>query len=124
MDVSGVRDLNRLGAAELVAEALSWKMTRRRAVAVVADTVERLGEGLGSIDRGAYPGVSDDAWQVVTDRSLPCETSWVTRPVRRGRGEGALRAPVSRGSRAVSRVGGGSLRASTDPGSVAVQCTR
>jgi serine/threonine-protein kinase HipA len=68
MDVSGKRNLNALGAAQLIAEAVSWKMTRRRAFAVVADTVERLGEGLRLLDRGAYPGVGDDAWRVVTRR--------------------------------------------------------
>lgn len=68
MDVSGVRNLNTLGAAQLIAEAVSWKVSRRRALAVVADTVERLGEGLRSIDRGAHPGVSDDAWRVVDAR--------------------------------------------------------
>jgi serine/threonine-protein kinase HipA len=68
MDVAGARNLNTLGAAQLIAEAVSWKMTRRRALAVVADTVERLDEGLRSIDRGAHPGVGDDAWRVVAGR--------------------------------------------------------
>ena len=68
MDVSGVRNLNTLGVAQLVSEATAWRMTRRRALTVVTETVERLGEGLRSIDRDAYPGVSDDAWRVVVGK--------------------------------------------------------
>ena len=68
MDVSGVRNMNALGAPQLVTEAVGWRMPRRRALGVVADTVERLDEGLRALDRGAYPGVSDAAWQVVAGR--------------------------------------------------------
>jgi serine/threonine-protein kinase HipA len=113
MDVSGARNLNTLGVAQLIAEAVSWKVSRRRAIAVVADTIERVSEGLRSIAvripvSATTPGGSSTAG------SRPCGTSCATMSVRRVRRETAPRGPSNRAGRPAVRAGVGSPRVQTD----------
>ncbi|GAB3267163.1 HipA domain-containing protein [Kineosporia babensis] len=68
MDVAGERDMNILGAAHLIEEALSWRISRRRAVSIVRDTLERLEAASSAIDRDRHPGVGEAAWAIVDSK--------------------------------------------------------
>ncbi|KQY25409.1 hypothetical protein ASD16_08375 [Cellulomonas sp. Root485] len=68
MDVAGLRDMGRISAADLVAEGRSWSLTADQSARTVHATLERLAAALGSTDRGAHPGVGDEAWRSVGER--------------------------------------------------------
>ena len=86
MKIAAKSAIAEITADDLVAEGQSWGMAPRRATRVVADTVEAVRDGLDTIDRVAHPGVSDDAWDVVSARArkLDTLTPSAPRPGRRG----------------------------------------
>ncbi|WP_277210239.1 HipA domain-containing protein [Isoptericola croceus] len=69
MDVAGERDMDAITGEHLVAEGASWGLPRRRAVRVVARTLDDLRAALGEIDRYAHPGVPAEAWSTVVERT-------------------------------------------------------
>ncbi|PRZ04440.1 serine/threonine-protein kinase HipA [Isoptericola sp. CG 20/1183] len=69
MDVAGERDMDAITGKHLVAESVSWGLPRRRAVRVVARTLDDLRAALGEIDRDAHPGVPAEAWRTVVERA-------------------------------------------------------
>ena len=65
MHINGQDDVTTMTGADLVAEGMSWKLPRRRALRVVRETLERLETALVQIAREDHPGVSTVAWQNV-----------------------------------------------------------
>ncbi|WP_407317795.1 HipA domain-containing protein [Isoptericola halotolerans] len=69
MDVAGERDMDAITGDHLVAEGVAWGLPRRRAVRVVARTLDDLRAALGEIDRDTHPGVPAEAWRTVVERA-------------------------------------------------------
>jgi serine/threonine-protein kinase HipA len=69
MDVNAKRAIDEIGVDDLIAEATAWPLPGRRAIRLIADTLERLAGALDSVDCAAYPGVPDAAWEVVSRRT-------------------------------------------------------
>jgi serine/threonine-protein kinase HipA len=69
MDVNGLRDMDAITGADLVAEGASWGLPRRRVARVVADTLDALRGALEDVDRAAHPGVPPEAWSTVEART-------------------------------------------------------
>ena len=68
MDVAGRRGTAEVTGSDLVTEAMSWGLSRRRAHRAVEATLERLATCLNEIDRDAHPGVGESAWVSVEQR--------------------------------------------------------
>jgi len=68
MDVNGKNAIDSIGAIDLIDEALAWPLPRRRAVSAIGDTLRQLAEALDSVQTSAYPGVPDQAWEIVRKR--------------------------------------------------------
>jgi serine/threonine-protein kinase HipA len=90
MDVNGKAAIDSIGAVDLIDEALAWPLPRRRAVTAIGDTLRQLAEALDSLETTAYPGVPDQAWDIVRERTrrllseVPAVTEPSSPPVRRG----------------------------------------
>lgn len=86
MDVNGTSGIEDVTGADLAAEGRGWGLTEREAVRAVRGTLSDLADALGSIDRGAHPGVPEVAWTTVERRtkSLIATTS-ALRPSGRSR---------------------------------------
>lgn len=69
MDVRGARVMADLTADALVDEGVAWGIPRRRAVRAVAGTLDALSSALAAVDRGAHPGVGEQAWATVERRT-------------------------------------------------------
>lgn len=68
MDLDGRRDMARLSAGDLVAEAIGWGLHERRAARAVRETLERLHAAVDDVDRGSHPGVGEAAWATLDHR--------------------------------------------------------
>lgn len=86
LDINGEFLVTEITIDDVVAEALTWGIPAKRARRVIADLAFRLREALDAIDRSEHPGVSPEAWRVVTQRTqtavdqLPPATTTVQAP--------------------------------------------
>lgn len=69
MDINGKSAIDGIGTVDLIDEAAGWPLPRRRAIEAVGQTLVQLTEALESVDVTRYPGVPDQAWDVVRQRS-------------------------------------------------------
>jgi len=69
LDVNSKHAMNEITVDDLVSEGRSWGLTDRRARAVVDSTAAALVTALSNIDRTEHAGVSEEAWDVVTQRA-------------------------------------------------------
>ena len=69
MRVNGKDDMATLTANDLVDEAMSWTMPRKRAVRAVVSTLEGLEIALREIPRDDHGGVRPAAWAVVEENT-------------------------------------------------------
>ncbi len=93
MDVNGKDQITEITATDLVDEAASWGMPRRRAIQAVHSTLDALDDALDQIDRSAHPGVTTAAWKTVTTRTreLVVQSAAIEVPPRRRGGSGRKR---------------------------------
>lgn len=85
MDVNGKDQIAEITATDLVDEAASWGMPRRRAIQAVHSTLDALDDALAEIDRSAHPGVTTTAWQTASRRTreLVRQSATIEIPLRR-----------------------------------------
>lgn len=90
MDVNGKDDIAQITATDLVDEAASWGVPRRRAIQAVHATLDALDDALDQIDRSAHPGVTTAAWNTVAKRTreLVAQAAAIAVSPRRSGGRG------------------------------------
>ncbi|MCB2178047.1 MAG: HipA domain-containing protein [Actinomycetales bacterium] len=109
MDVNGTDQITEITATDLVDEAASWGMPRRRAIQAVHATLDALDGALDEIDRSAHPGVTTAAWNTVTTRTreLVGRAAAIAVPPRRrgasGRKHGTTQGRMPKGTPAGGR---------------------
>lgn len=69
MEINSKTAMDDMVLEDLVAESVAWPLPRTRAFRVVTETLDRLAEALNAVDTSAYPGVPDQAWDVVRTRT-------------------------------------------------------
>ncbi len=69
MDVNGSDDMATLAAEDLFAEAVRWRLPRRRAIRVIRETLAALDDAVQREPRDKHPGVSAHAWRTVEKRT-------------------------------------------------------
>lgn len=69
LDVNGKHAMADIDVADLIAEGVSWGLTERRAGALVLGTARDLAAAIETEAPADHPGVSEEAWRVITERA-------------------------------------------------------
>lgn len=69
LDVNGKHAMADIDVADLIAEGVRWGLTERRARVLVLGTARDLVAAIETEDPADHPGVSEEAWGVITERA-------------------------------------------------------
>jgi serine/threonine-protein kinase HipA len=69
LDINGKQAMSEIELGDLIAEGMAWGLPERRARNVVTRTTQGVFEALSAIAKTDYPGVPEEAWSVVEERT-------------------------------------------------------
>ena len=69
MKVNDKLEIDDITVSDLIAEASKWRISSRRALLTVAETLHNMRAALANLDLNRYPGMPTLAFDIVQDRT-------------------------------------------------------